>query len=247
MKRFLIAVLLFLLTGLSMGADSIRAPKGFAGKLYAGTLALYGTQGPITHFVCTAFPYEKIPGGYRVMSAGHCVQGIPPGIDFSVAEQIGGPALPVTMVKAYLGDGTDFSIFELKTTKQYPVFNLGTEKGMRIGDRVINPNFALGLGKQLSRGVVSSGTLTATRECDSNCAGGFMVQMYGAQGSSGSPVLSEKTHKVVGICVYGFEGTVGFTVEPISKFAAFLAGPNQPHPTLHQFQIIIHEEDPDDK
>ena len=159
------------------------------------------------------------------------MQDIPPDVTFSVANEIGGPLTPVTIVKDYLGNGVDFAVFELKTSKAYPVFELGTEKGMRVGDRVINPNFALGLGKQLSRGVISSETLPITRDCDAECASGFLVQMYGAPGSSGSPVFSESTHKIIGICVYGFDGVVGFTVEPISKFAAFLAAPGQPRPT----------------
>lgn len=229
MKRILAFVLAVLLS-VPLSAGSIKAPDGFAGKLYAGTFALYASRGTEVHFRCTAWPYKKIPGGYGLMSAGHCVQGTPSDVAFSVAEQIGGPRMPIAVVKFRFSDNTDFSIFELKTAKHYPVFELGAEADMHIGDPVINPNFALGLGKQISRGFISSDTLVPTRECDTSCSGGFLVQMYGAGGSSGSPVLSEKTHKVIGICVYGFDGNVGFTAEPISTFAAFLAAPGQSRP-----------------
>lgn len=231
MKRFLIIALLFLLAGFPMSADSIRAPKGFAGKLYAGTLAMYGQLGEKIYFLCTVEPYEKTANGYHLLTAGHCIQTNPIAVTYSVAEYIGGPRIPVTVTKAHFGDGFDFAILDLKTTAKYPLFELGDEKELRVGDRVISPNFSGGLVKQLSLGRVSSGIVAPSQRCPADsCSGDYMVQMDGGPGGSGSAVVSAKTHKVVGLLVWEFDERVGFGVEPISHFAAFLKAPNQPHP-----------------
>lgn len=231
MKKFL-ALALTLVLALGACADSIKPPAGWAGDLWASTFALYGAKGSVHHFLCTAEPIAKIDGGYRLLTAGHCVQDTPADLQFSVAEEIGGARAPITLVKAFLSADLDFALFDLKTTKNYKVFALGDEKDLSIGDETINPNFADGLGKQLSFGTVSSMLLATSEDCPADgCNGNFMVQEYAGPGASGSAVLSAKTHKVVGILVFELEqGQVGFAVEPISLFAKFLAGLNQPHP-----------------
>jgi hypothetical protein len=209
----------------------MQPPRGFAGKLWASTLALYGSSKTQTHFLCTAEPIAKIDGGYILLTAGHCVQLTPAGLQFSVAEEIGGARSPVTLVKAVLSDKLDFAIFDLKTTKTYSVFEIGDAKDLYVGEETINPNFALGLGKQLSLGTVSSLPLTSSEDCTDDCIGNFLVQQYAGPGASGSAILSAKTHKVLGILVYEFgQGQVGFAVEPISLLAVFGVTPNQPHP-----------------
>ena len=231
MKKIIGILLLVLI--LPLRADTLSAPKGFAGKLWSSTLALYGTKGKTTHFLCTAEPIAKIDGGYRLLSAGHCVQTVPADVQFSIADEIGGKLIPVTMVKAYLGEGIDFSLFDLKTTKKYSLFELGDERTSAVGDPTIDPNFALGLGKQISLGRITSRALSVSEDCPADgCVGGFLVQEYAGPGASGSAVVSLKTHKVIGLLVFEFgDGDVGFAVEPISFFAKFLAGPNQPHPS----------------
>ena len=239
MKR-LLALLLALALLFPISVGSIQSPTGFAGKLWASTFALYGTRGPVTHFICTTEPIEKIAGGYRLLSAGHCVQSTPADLQFSVAEEIGGARTPVKMVKAYLGEDVDFALFELKTDKVYPVFELGTEKDLKVGDAIINPNFSQGLGKQLSMGVVASMPITKSEDCeDAGCVGKFIIHESAGPGASGSAVLSVKTHKVVGVLVWEFEGKVGFGVEPISVFVKFMAGPNQPHPGVAPVSAVI--------
>lgn len=235
MRRILILALLFVFAGLSVGADSIHTPKGFIGRLWNGTLALYGQKGKATHFLCTAEPIAKTKGGYLLLSAGHCVQETPADIKFFVADEISGEMTPVTVVKAHDGvdgnDEIDFATFDLKTTKQYPVFELGTDRDLRVGDKVINPHFALGLGKQISYGIISSTTIVKSEECHENgCLGNFLVQDYAGAGASGSAVLSAKTHKVIGIMVFEFGAQVGFAVEPIDRFQAFLDAPVQAPP-----------------
>jgi hypothetical protein len=232
MKRLLAIVLalVFILAG-SVDANTLHAPRGFAGQLYKGTLALYARLEGQDQFVCTTEPFEKIPGGYHLISAGHCVQLMPIGVQFFVADDIGGPLTPVKMLKAYFGGGTDFSEFELQTKRKYPVFVLGDEHNARVGDRTINPNFSAGVAKQLSLGYVSSDILGVTSRCPvDDCAGDFIVQSFDAGGASGSAVISARTHEVIGLIVIEFGANIGFGAEPISKFKKFLAGPNQPHP-----------------
>jgi hypothetical protein len=233
MKK-LLAFIFTIVLAVATLASSINPPTGWMGQMWGSTLALYGTKGSTTHFLCTAEPIEKIDGGYRLLTAGHCVQETPAGLQFSVAEEIGGVRTPITLVKARLEAPIDFAIFDLKTTKTYTVFPLGDESELQVGDNTINPNFALGIGKQLSPGVVSALPLVPSEGCTptEGCVGDFMVQEYAGPGTSGSAVLSVKTHKVVGLLVWEFgQGNVGLGVEPISQFAAFMAGPNQPHPT----------------
>lgn len=208
-----------------VGADSIKAPRGFAGKLYKGTFELYGTLGAGTEAVCTITPYERIPGGYHLITAGHCVKLAPPNLKFSVAEEISGTLMPVTLLRVQYEGSIDFAEFELKTNKKYSIVTLGDEHDLRIGDKVINPNFALSLGKQISRGIVSSKLLSKTASCLSGCYDNFLVQMYGGKGASGSVVIAEKTRQVVGLVVYEFSQPVGFSIEPISRFYEFLKTP----------------------
>ena len=234
MKRALALVLAFALTLLTFGAraNTLRPPSGFDGKMWDSTLALYGTMGDTTRFLCTAEVIEKVKdGSYILLSAGHCVQTIPAGIQFSVSDDVGGPRTDVTMLKAYMKADIDMAIFALKTTKNYTVMELGDSTDLQVGEEVVNPNFALGLGKQLSHGAISSDVLQPSGACDEDCSGYFLIQAYGAGGSSGSAVISERTHKLIGIVIWRAPNdNIGLGVEPISKFAAFMAGPNQPHP-----------------
>ncbi len=240
MKRILLSILV-LLFAVGAFAGSIQAPTGFAGQLWNNTFALYGSRNTKTHFLCTAEPIAKIDGGYQLLTAGHCVQLVPADIQFSVSDEIGSPRTNVTLVKAVLGGGMDFAIFDLKTSKKYTPFVLGDESELKIGDGTINPNFALGANKQLSYGTVSSMVIPTSEECAvDECSGTFIVQEYAGPGASGSAVLSAKTHKVVGVLVWEFEeGKPGFGVEPISNFAKFMAGPNQPHPGTKAAVVTI--------
>lgn len=250
MKRIFALVSSFFLFSMLLAfpvqGGSLKSPKGFEGKLWQSTMVLYAID-DIPHADCTIQPYEKIPSGYRLLTAGHCVQEIPADVKFAVADEIKGKLTPVTLIKAYDGDGLDFAIFEMKTTKKYAVMELGNEHALRVGDTVINPNFALGIGKQLGVGRVSSDSIIKSSKCP-DCAGQFLVQIDGGGGSSGSAVISTRTHKVVGLVTAAWSddtnSQIGMFVEPISVFKTFLTAPVQPHPAPQKevvtpFEIII--------
>lgn len=223
-------LLIFLLSlVLSLPALAILPPRGPEADLFKSTFALYGHKGKDGRFLCTAWAYQKVDGGYDLLSAGHCVAESGEQ-SFSVAEDIGGPQTAVTVVKYEADAAFDFAIFELKTDKEYPILKLGSSVDVAVGDEIVNPNFALGAAKQLGRGFVSSG---ATKPGFFSVPDEFMVQAYGTGGTSGSPVLLPGTNTVIGMIVDQFtnaEGLfggsnagVGLGAQPIEHFAAFLA------------------------
>ena len=237
MKRLLSVFLVIMFCAVSTFADTPsegpKKPTGFERKVYDSTLALYLTIGNQSRFACTTWPYQKTKTGYVLISAGHCViKAVASyrGIGFAVSETIGGPLIAVRPLKATYeikDDYIDWSMFDFVTDKTYTVLQFET-KGYRIGDKVLSVNFSRGLGKQVSHGEVASEVLGVSELCievhNPACGAGFLVQLYAAVGSSGGAVISEKTHKVLGIHVFGFSGdTVGQAVEPIERFQKFLA------------------------
>lgn len=228
MKRFLVGILALVLMALSVGADSFRAPKGLAGRAWQDTVALYGSRGDISRFLCTAEVYQKVTGGYGIITAGHCTQTNPPDIKYSVAIGIGTPQQPVNLVKAHLGDGMDFAIFFWPTDAAYTPLDFGSDEDLRIGEPVINVNFALGLAKQLSYGHIASVNLPVSNECKATCPGYFLARLDGGgPGASGSAVISVRTRKIIGIVVGEWDEPVGFGVIPISHFAMLAGAPEQ--------------------
>jgi hypothetical protein len=212
----------------------IGAPSGFAGKVYDATFALYhrNPKGDDT-FICTATAFEKIPGGYNLLSAGHCVDGTPAEDIFTVSDDLGHPAVPVRVVKARReANGEDFAVFELKTAGKYSVIPLGDERDTRVGDETLNVNFALALGKQFTRGMVASAGIYKFPKY-------FLVDEYGNHGASGSAVVSAKTHRIIGVTI-GMTGEagVGLFIERISTFPEFLLAPDE--------QTQLHVADTDD-
>lgn len=220
---------------LAVKAQSIKPASGFNGKVMDATFALFGQLKDQTQFLCTAWNYKVIPGGYDIVAAGHCVANNPLGVTYSVAEEMNGKQMPITLIKYELDKDGDFSLFEFKTDKNYPTLDLGTVDSESIGNKIINPNFADGIAKQLSFGTIS--TSVNAWEPQQGTTPVFWVQVFGAGGSSGSPVISDKTHKVIGILIYGdrdeetgAELVVGHGVEPIDQFYKFLDKPGQIQP-----------------
>lgn len=223
---FMLALLLSA-TALVASTPTPQPPKGFAGEAYQATFALFGHKTvhgqDAERFLCTVWNYKKIDGGYDLISAGHCV--VQSGADsYSVAETIGGPEFPVTVLKAEMDSDFDFAAFEFKTDKEYPVLTLGTVATSAVGDSIINPNFALGATKQVSLGAISSGALA---DGFHSIVGEFLVQVFGYGGSSGSPIIAADSHTVIGILIDSFHDgdtpiNIGVGIEPIDRFADFL-------------------------
>jgi S1-C subfamily serine protease len=157
----------------------------------------------------------KVDGGYELLSAGHCTPAnpkLPSDMTFSVADDMNGALTPVTLVASKMQEPIDWAVYYLKTNKKYPVIALGDERKTQINDKTIDVNFSMALAKEVSMGVISSSVQT-----DGEMKGFFQVTQFVSHGASGSSVVSEKQHAIIGIVIAGIDGaTLPTCVEPIS-------------------------------
>jgi Trypsin-like peptidase domain len=214
--------------------SGIQPAHGFEAQAMNATVAIIGAEGtPGTkdfeeHFMCSAFVAQKLATGYLLLSAGHCVSDVPSDVQYYESDTINGTRHQIVPVTARLTDDEDVVMFFYETKQVYPVLELGDESSDSIGDEILNPNFAEGWGKQLALGHIASQQLTDISHdlsC-SMCHGVFMVHEFAGPGASGSPVISVKTHKVIGILTLELKDD-GFGVEPISVVKRALTHANQ--------------------
>ena len=250
MRRVLSVVAAILLCASSLCAD-VQAPRGFDNKVYQATMALYGTlpkgtvleadgdsvtiPEDVTHFLCTVTAFRKVKGGYELIGAGHCTaeanpDDLPKGLVYSVSDNLGTTLHSVKLLKAEMketetGD-VDYAVYFLKSDENIPVIPLGNEGMVEVGSETVNVNFSLGdkMTKQLTKGIVAS----QTAKLPSKIPGMILVQQFDSHGASGSSVVSEKTHQIIGLVIGGYDGTTTPSViEPISKIRS-LVGSVQP-------------------
>jgi Trypsin-like peptidase domain len=245
MKNILSLVLTLLLSCMpALAAQEVDKDKMSKDhqKAYDAALALYGTSGNVTHFLCSTTvvaerPSDEVKGQheYLLLTAGHCVTGggLPEDLTFGVNEQIveenSHPVLQsVEVVRAQNDDKYDFAVLFLRSSKVYPKIELDVTYEPSIEDKVYNVNFSLGLIKQVSVGEVASKVFenkTAAGDC-TPCVGRFMVHLFDGPGSSGSAIINEKTHKIIGIVELGFPSqTVGVAAETMSSFLKWIESP----------------------
>lgn len=228
MKRILAGILIALILTFNSAAATLPQ-QDFHDLVSNATFALYGIKGNVRHFLCTATAIERTADGYNLLTAGHCVlpPDIPEGVKFYVAESIeASPVLQtVTVEKAALTDKYDFAFLHLKTTRVYPAISVSHYPLPSLETLVVAVNFSEGLIKQVSRGVVSSGLMNpgaADGKCNI-CTGRFMVQISAGPGASGSAVIDEGTHEIVGLIEGGIpRSNVGAICIPVSRYWDFL-------------------------
>jgi S1-C subfamily serine protease len=183
------------------------------------------------HFLCTATGYRVIEGGYRFVSAAHCVEGDTDRQEKQIKFYITNDNkdeknfIQVKLIEA--GDkkvGDDFSIFEVKTKDKFDVIPLGDNSKLLLGDRIINVASPMGLGKQYFEGYVSSlhidrppldaGVVEWTEA--------MLVVIGSGPGSSGSSLVSVDQKAIVGFIVGGMgQANIGAICVPVDKFKAF--------------------------
>lgn len=194
------------------------SPKHIHNQAYDATFAVYAEKGEDALAICTATAYEKISTGYRLITAGHCFVGYKEPITFSVAKEIDGPRRTVTLVKVLRQNYLDFAILEMVTTESYPTIPLALAYTGRIGDRIFSPNFSEGLEEQIAEGLIASNVMTVPGDKHLNKR--VIVHLNGGPGISGAAVISERTHRIIGIVTTGLD-TVGLGLEPITLFYEF--------------------------
>ena len=208
-------------------SKSVQPAKGFHGKLYNSVFALYGSSDAsdiYNRFVCTVTAYQKVEGGYLLIGAGHCtsanVDELPSDMTYSVSTDLGATLAPVVLLKSVMDEPLDYAVYFLPTKDKYPVIPLGDESEDRIGNKTIDVNFSLGVAKMFSPGVIVSSTVKANTEAK----GFFLIDEFDSHGASGSAVVSEKTHKIIGLIIAGWDGeTMPSVVEPITSVEAKLS------------------------
>ena len=232
-SRVAVAALLLLTVSTVAQAKMSKFHK----RLREATFALYinvpsgdeATDVPSSdyHFECTATAFERTVEGYKLITAGHCVSPAPDGKYF-VTEDILDKEdfLPVTVEKFVRNlPVADFAILDLKTTHKYAIVSISKKELPAVESRVVNVNFTEGIGKLTSIGHISVGVLRSTAGSDGECnlcGGNFMVQLFAGPGASGSAIVDEKTHRIIGILVGGTTSTTGAFCEPMSKYRLFL-------------------------
>ena len=201
----------------AIACANVKEPKGFDKKVYDSSFALYGSSAMARvqdRFICTVTAYQKVQGGYLLIGAGHCTGAnpeLPPDLTFTVRADLGKTAYPVALLKSVMDEPLDYAIYFLPTTVKYHTVALGDEGKDRVGDRTVNVNFSLGVAKFVSPGVIVSpdnGTLH----------GFFFIDEFATHGASGSSVVSEKTHKIIGLVIAGWDGaTMPMAIEPLTS------------------------------
>lgn len=231
LKKLLAAATLAMMLAIPVKAQDINPPKGLHGKVYAATMALEATsiEGGINtpRLICTVTAYKKIQSGYLLIGAGHCTpanEELPSDMKFYVADNLGGKPQPVYLLKSVMDEPNDWAIYYFPTKVKYPTIELGDEHTLSVGDKTVNVNFSLGIAKMVSEGIVSS---IVVPEGQGAAAGFFVDNEFASHGASGSSVVSEKSHKIVGLLIMGVDGaTVGNWIEPISAVEADIKGLN---------------------
>lgn len=201
-------------------------------KAAAAAFVLYGRSEEREvdhHALCTAFAYQKTPDGYVLLTAGHCFSpDAPKDATYLVAEgQVtDNPVLQPVEVWNHIDNGVmDVAELHLKTTKVYPILELD-EKPVKIDDKIFYVGYPEVVSQVVFTGRIASGLIKSqgpdkSDPCDI-CIGRVLAQIGGGPGASGSPVISERTGRVVGV----LEGHIyenGVLVVPSTSINAYYA------------------------
>jgi hypothetical protein len=235
MRKISAALALVLFLAVSCFAQKVPTRREFVQKVYDSVVLLYGQdESGGMKMRCTATAYEELAdkSGYRFVSAAHCVSGKTDKEQkaqkyYITTDDAGEKTfLNATLIEA--GDksvGDDFSIFEVKTTKSFTVTPVGASASLNLGDRVISVASPFGLGKQYFEGYISNVHLDRppVDAGEVQWTDVMLVVIGSAGGSSGSAIVSEDQHAIVGFLVGGTSSTIGAIVVPVDKFKKFEA------------------------
>ena len=223
MRRFLPIILAVLLMVGGCGAGGLNRPRQ---RAWNATFALFGHANGRSHFLCTATAVKRIPTGYQLLTAGHCVdpKGLqaPETITFTVSETLDylAPEYPVTVLKYATWPNSlnrDYAILEFTTKRHYPVETIGNKDFPTLEEPVYFVHFAEAVTKQISEGRIST-KLILNFGGDGTCPicpNRILIQGVAGDGASGSLVISARNNRVLGLLV-GVTGKTGYSMEPIA-------------------------------
>jgi hypothetical protein len=165
----------------------------------------------ITRFTCTATVVDKDDqGDYEGLTAGHCFNyaAVDKG-QYYVADTLADkPVLHKIKLHKFANDERyDYALFAFQSLEVYPAIPVAMVVEPKANDAVTNINFALGLVKQTTHGLVVSGIIDAPAVEDlKNTKGRFLVSIGIGPGASGSAVIDD-SGKIIGIVEAVFPGT----------------------------------------
>jgi hypothetical protein len=157
-------------------------------------------------FTCTATVIETDgDGSYLALTAGHCFAREEKDSYYVSAEVSDHPVVnKIELVKYEDDDRYDYAIIKFHSIREYPAIPVDTTTQPEIGSQVDNVNFAFGLTKMYTHGVVESGLLNPPSKGKS-LTSRYYVNIGIGPGASGSAVV--QNGKIVGIVEAIFPGT----------------------------------------
>jgi Trypsin-like peptidase domain len=176
----------------------------------------------ITRFTCTATVVDKDDlGDYEGLTAGHCFDytAVDKGQYYVADTLTDKPVLHKIKLRKFANDERyDYALFVFQSLESYPAIPVAQAVDPKAGDVITNVNFALGLVKQTTHGLVVSGIIDAPAVEDlKDTKGRFLVSIGIGPGASGSAVI-DGSGKIIGIVELVFPGTqMPTAVMPLGK------------------------------
>jgi len=194
----------------------------YAGKQVCGYKTLETIFGPFDfwscefkeQFVCTATVVDKNGNGTFIgLTTGHCFsyEAAENKIDYYVADNVSEkPVLhKIELFKFENDDRYDYGVFSFQSITDYPIIETYKGEGIPpIGTRVLNVNYSLGVTKEVVEGPIVSKQVGETESGDNpHLRRRYFVQIPFGPGASGSAIVDEETHEIVGLTEAMFPGT----------------------------------------
>lgn len=181
-----------------------------------GTFSQWGC-GFQRRFTCTATVVGRLDGNtYAGLTAGHCFNWDNKD-EYYVADKIGEkPVLHrISLIKFENDERYDYGVFKFQSSEEYQTIEVDTDstKSPSVGTEITNVNYAFGLVEETIEGKVVSDRITdPARAGMRELKGRYLVGIGIGPGASGSAVVDNATHKIVGLVVAIFPGTQMSTI-----------------------------------
>jgi hypothetical protein len=242
--------------------------RSFKHKVYDSSLELFVMEkNPEDNTVmpepeCAAQSFQKIPRGYLLLTAAHCVvEERSAGfikfdeivVDNRLFVDYGNPDasrkfIPVTIkLVGDLRNGYDIAILEMDTTAVLPVIPLGDESTLDMGDKLVSVSGPEGAYvKFWFEGYLSAKksqidpALVRDRLGWKNLE---FIEMGGTFGSSGSAIISVDQRAIVGVYDAMFRPSldrISIGMVPVSIVKQLIAHPDQHTLSLNRGSVLFH-------